>query len=117
MIIDPALAAAFTPLHPQLGRYEVFTSSEPLSVVIQEVGKGGWKVEMLAPLEAFGNAGSYDKSALARLYGGRRVSVSRGWIQQNGRFESLTLISPYPDASLSHLNQGTLILRFIICCP
>ena len=117
MIVDPVLAGLFTPLQPRLGRYEVLTSAAPLSEVIQEVGNAGWKVELLAPLQAFGNAGAYDKAALARLYVGRRVSVSRGWIQRNGHFESLTLISPYPDASLSRLNPGTLIVRFIICCP
>ena len=117
MIVDPALTALFTPLHPQLGRYEVLTSPEPLSAVIHEVGNGDWRVEALAPLDAFGNAGSYDKTALARLYGGRRVSVSRGWIQRNGQFESVTLFSPYPDASFGRLTEGTLIIRFIICCP
>jgi hypothetical protein len=113
---DPALTALFTAGRPQLGYYEVCTSTEPLSVATQQLGKVDWQVETLPPLDAFGAAGGYDKSALSRLYGGRLVSVARGWIQGNGRFESLTLISPYPDRTLSRLVPGTLIIRFIICC-
>ena len=113
---DPALAALFTPRQPQLGRYEVCTTSDPLEVTAGALAKADWKLETMAPLDAFGAAGSYDKSALARLYGGRRASVAHGWIQENGHFESLTLISPYPDGSLSRLIPGTLIIRLIICC-
>jgi hypothetical protein len=116
LLADLKLAALFTPRRPQLGRYEVLTSPEPLSLVIQKLGRAQWTVETLAPLDAFGDAGAYDKSALAQLYGGLRASVSRGWIQENGQFESLTFISPYPDPSLTRLNPGTLIIRFIICC-
>lgn len=110
------LLALFTPAHPDLGRYEVVTSPEPLSSVIQELGRPDWTAEPVAPLEAFGNAGSYDKPALSRLYAGLRPVVAHGWIQQNERFESLTFISPYPDPSLTRLNPGTLTIRFIICC-
>jgi hypothetical protein len=73
-------------------------------------------VEALAPLDAFGSGGLYDRAALARLYGSRRPSVARGWIDEAGRFESLTLISPHPDAGLTRLEPGTLIIRFILCC-
>jgi hypothetical protein len=111
-----SLTQLFTPTRPQLGRYEVLTSPESLSSVIQAIGRPDWAAEAVAPLDAFGHAGSYDKPALARLYGGVRPLVARGWIQQNGRFESLTFISPYPDPSLTRLNPGTLTIRFIICC-
>jgi hypothetical protein len=110
------LLALFTPAHPNLGHYEVATSPEPLSSVIQELGRPDWIPEAVGPLDAFGHAGSYDRPALARLYGGLRPFVARGWIQENGRFESLTFISPYPDPSLTRLNPGTLTIRFIICC-
>jgi hypothetical protein len=107
---DPVLRALFTPVRPQLGRYEVCITPAPLDAV----ARPDWKVEALDPLDAFGTAGLYDRAALARLYGGRRANVARGWIQQNGRFESLTLISPHPDATLSELGSGTLVIRYIV---
>jgi hypothetical protein len=110
---DPALAALFTPPRPQLGRYETCTSNEPL----EAFARPGWPIEVLAPLDAFGVAGRYDRGVLARLYRGQRVRVGRGWVEQDGRFESWTLISPYPDAKLGRLLPGTLVIRFIIREP
>jgi hypothetical protein len=107
---DAVLTTLFTPARPQLGRYEVCTSREPLTAV----ARPGWRIEMLPPLDAFGAAGPYDRAALSRLYGGRRVGVARGWTEEGNRFESLTLISPYPDATLSRLMPGTLVIRHAI---
>ena len=107
---DPTLAAVFTPPRPQLGRYEVCTTPEALTVVAEP----GWSVEAMAPLDAFGAAGSYDRAALARLYGGQRAAVARGWTEQGNRFESITLISPYPDRTFTHLVPGTLVIRHVI---
>jgi hypothetical protein len=70
----------------------------------------------MGPLDAFGSGGAYDRSAVSRLYGGRLASVARGWFRDGERFESVTFVSPYPDATLSRLLPGTLIIRFIICC-
>jgi hypothetical protein len=100
----------FTPRHPQLGRYEVCTTTAKLALVAHPE----WKIKALQPLDAFGAAGSYDRPALSRLYGGRRPSVARGWTEQGGRFESLTFISPYPDATLTRLMSGTLVIRYIV---
>src|SRR5919198_161536 len=50
------------------------------------------------------------RAALSRLYGGRRPRVARGWRRRGDVFESVTLISPYPDASLSRLNPGTMVI-------
>jgi hypothetical protein len=113
---DPIPAALFTPSHPQLGRYDVCSTAEPLDLVARRWARE-WHIEVLGPLDAFGAAGSYDRSAVARLYGGRRATVARTWIQENGRFESLTLISPYPDATLRELRAGTLIIRYIVSEP
>jgi len=107
---NSALTTLFTPARPQLGRYEVFTTLEPLTAV----ARPEWRIETVPPLDAFGAAGSYDRAALSRLYGGRRVSVARGWTEEGNRFESLTLISPHPDAALSRLMPGTLIIRHAI---
>jgi len=62
-------------------------------------------------LEAFGTAGLYDRSKVARLYAGRRVSVVRAPIERDGRtIAAVTLISPYPDATLTRLEPGTMVI-------
>jgi len=105
---DPALVPLFTPPHPRLGRYEVCVSDEPVRPV------NGGPVEALEALDAFGAAGTYDRSKLSRLYGGTRVQVARGWTRTGGRFESITRLSPYPDATLTRLMPGTLEIRWTL---
>jgi hypothetical protein len=104
---DPAFVTLFTPPHPQMGRYEVCTSADAIQAI------NGGPIEALEALDAFGAAGRYDRPALVRLYGGTRVQVARGWIRSGDRFESITRLSPYPDASLTRLLPGTLEIRFI----
>ena len=106
---DPAFAALFTPERPVLGRYEACTDPRPLA----EVAPSDWMVEALEPADAFGGAGAYDHAALARLYGGTRPRVARGWSESGDRFEAVTLISPYPNAAVTKLEPGTLIIRWI----
>jgi hypothetical protein len=101
---DPALTALFTPRHPQIGWYEVCTSSEPLT----------GETEALEALDAFGAAGPYDRAALARVYGGTRVQVARLWTASADRFVSVTRLSPYPDASFTHLLPGTMEIRWTL---
>ena len=101
---DPALTALFTPLRPELGRYEVCTTDEPLE----------GDAEALDALDAFGTAGSYDRAKLQRLYGATRVRVARSWTANASEFVSTTRLSPYPDATLTHLHAGTMEIRFII---
>jgi len=105
---DPVLTALFTPPNPHVGRYQICTTERR----IDEVAEAGWTIESLDPQDAFGRAGSYDRGALARLYRGQRPRVARGWRRLGDRFESVTLISPYPDASLTHLNAGTMVIVF-----
>ena len=102
---DPALTRLFSPAEPSFGRYEVCTTVEPIPD-----GRG----EALEALDGFGAAGAYRRSALARLYGGRRVRVERRWTQSPGRFLSVTRLSPYPNASLTELLSGTMEIRFTI---
>jgi hypothetical protein len=112
---DPALTALFTPPRPGFGRYEVCTTPDPLEDVAAGAGTPHYgPSELLDPLDAFGAAGPYDHSALARLYAGKRVRVARGWIDHGDRFESVTLLSPYPDASLGRLLPGTMIIRWVL---
>ena len=113
---DPAFALLFAPPHPRGGRYEVCPSSEPLTAIVEP----GWTVAATSPLDAFGVAGTYNRAALVHLYGGRRALTAHGWRRleaaAGGGFESVTLISPYPDPSLRRLLPGTLIIRLILCC-
>ncbi len=95
--------------HPQLGRYEVCTTDAPIESV---AAVGARRSNRLEPLDAFGAAGDYDRST-SRLYGGTRARVAREWSEQGGTFESITLISPYPDATLTHLLPGTMVIRWI----
>jgi hypothetical protein len=115
---DPALAHLFTPLHPQLGQYEVCVASATIGDVSEDARRDAFRlseIEELEPLDAFGTSGTYDRSALVRLYGGRRVKVVRGWRQRDDEFESVTLISPHPDAQMQRLAEDTLVIRWT--CP
>ena len=112
---DPAMTALFTPPRPALGRYEVCTTTDPLEEVA--AGTGGphyGPSELLEPLDAFGAAGSYSRAALTRLYAGKRVRVARGWLASADRFESVTLLSPYPDATLTRLLPGTIVITWTL---
>jgi hypothetical protein len=106
---DSVWSALFTPPHPVLGRYEACVDPRPLS----DLAGKGWTVETANPLDAFGRAGLYDRSALARLYGGLRPTVARRWSQTPDAFESLTLIFPSPDTTLTRLLPATLVIRWI----
>jgi hypothetical protein len=105
---DPTLTTLFTPRHPLLGRYEACTDPRPLA----EVAPAAWTVETLEALDAFGAARPYDRAALARVYGGVRARVARGWTRTPDRFESLTFISPYPNRAMTALDWGTLLIRW-----
>jgi hypothetical protein len=112
---DVALTQLFTPPRPVMGRYEVCTTDESIERVIADRSPAPpryGEVEALEPLDAFGAAGTYPRSALARLYRGTRVRTVRGWTGTAGGFQSITLLSPYPDASLSRLLPGTMAIRW-----
>ena len=113
---DPALTALFTPFRPVLGRYEICTTAEPLERAAANT-PGGPRYgpsDMLEPLDAFVAGGPYNRAALVRLYGGTRVRVVRGWVDHGDRFESVTLLSPYPNATLTRLEPGTMMIRWIM---
>jgi hypothetical protein len=70
-----------------------------------------WSVRRLEVGEAFGASGIYEPVRLARLFNGARVEVVRGPVVRDGRtIASVTLISPYPDPSLSRVEPGTLVI-------
>ncbi len=112
---DPALTALFTPLRPGVGRYEVCTTTDPLEEIAARAGGPHYgATELLEPLDAFGAAGSYDRAALTRLYAGKRVRVARGWMEYDDRFEAVTLLSPYPNRTLTRLLPGTMIITWTL---
>ncbi len=115
-ICDPALTAIFTPAHPRLGRYEVCVTAESLSERLGASAAEGVNygtVEHLEVQDAFAATGAYDRPRLTRLYNGRRLEVVRGWRRDGHGFESITLLSPYPDKNLARLMPGTMIIRWI----
>ena len=111
---DPALTLMFTPSRPQLGRYEVCTAAGSIEETMAADTRGlhYGDIEALEALDAFGAGGPYDRARLARLYGGTRVRVARGWTETTGGFESVTLLSPYPDPTLEHLQPGTMMISW-----
>jgi hypothetical protein len=115
---DPAFTRLFTPPRPLMGRYEVCTIDEPIDALVARTAfspaERYGEIEALEALDAFGAAGTFSRPALSRLYGGTRVRVVRGRSAGAGRFESITLLSPYPDPSLIRLLPGTMAIRFTL---
>ena len=106
---------------PRLHRdaYRSFVSALSLADVLRRLAAdplrllppGAWAPQATLPFDAFGEAGTYDRFRLARLYGARRAMVARGPRGRPGAVaESWTLVSPYPDAQLEHLEPGTLLI-------
>jgi len=110
---NAALTALFAPPHPQAGRYEVCTTARPANDSIPEHFQAA-PAERLEALDAFGPAGTYDRAKLAQLFGGQRITVIRAWRQTGEAFESVTLLSPYPDADLRTIQPGTMMIRWIL---
>ena len=114
---DPVLTALLTPKRPGVGRYEVCTTPASIDAVLaEETGQGlrFGPVEATDPLDAFGTAGPYDRSALSRLYGGQRASVAHGWSKEGQGLVSVTLVSPHPDRTWASLVSGTMVIRYVV---
>jgi hypothetical protein len=113
----PVYLELFTPAVHR-SAYQAFVSPLPLGQLLKSLADPGfaappeaWRPERQLALDAFGRAGRYDRSKLARLYGARRVDVARAPRVDGGRVvEAWTLVSPYPDPLLERLEPGTLIL-------
>ena len=109
MSCDPALAARFTPRRPLLGRYEVCTDPRPL----EDVAPAGWAVLALDPVDAFGAAGSYDRTALPAALR-RRPRPRRPRLDgHGGSIRVADLHLTVPNAALTALEPGTLVIRWI----
>ena len=115
----PEFLAIFAPAAPRSAAYRMRVADADVESVLRQLDEdpallrvpGAWEVRGLAPADAFGNAGTYDRSKLARLYGAERARVARGARLESGRVvESWSLISPYPDPALQTLRTGTLLI-------
>jgi hypothetical protein len=107
---------------PRLHRdaYRAFVSALPVEELLRRLTDdpqlqhppGSWTTVQAAPADAFGDAGSFHRFRLVRLYGSTPARVARGpRVADDGRtLGAWTLVSPYPDPSLMRLERGTLIL-------
>ena len=120
----PEYLALFAPSGPRRDAYETFVSPLVLDAVLKgllsEPGvlavPGAWQPKPELPFDAFGQTGRYDRWKLAELYGARRPFVARGPRGDGTRVtEVWTLVSPYPDPSLTRLEPGT--LRIVLRVP
>ena len=114
-----AHARLFTPERVPAGTYRVYVSDLGLDDALRSVTAdpalsawpGAWRIESLAPVDALGLTGPYDKSVIARVYGGTPARVARGpRMVAEQPVEAWTLISPYPDDRLRRLVPGTLLI-------
>jgi hypothetical protein len=116
---DPALARLFTPLSAPAGTYVVYTTSETVEALAGRLraldlspAPGAWQPARPEANGAFGQDGTYDRARLARLFNGKRVTVVRGSFVRHAQRLAYTLVSPYPDASLSRIVDGTMVIEF-----
>ena len=114
---DEQLARLFTPLAAPRGTFEVYRSPRRIEALAAELAAldpapsaGAWKVGPLGPADAFGSASPYDAPKLAQLYVGTLPLVARGSLRGADGVVAYTLISPWPDASLSALQPGTMVI-------
>jgi hypothetical protein len=115
----PEYLPLFAPAGPRGEPYRAFVSPLGLDAVLARLqavpGRllppGAWEPKAQLPFDAFGQTGRYDRWKLAQVYGSRRALVARGPWGTNGQVtETWTLISPYPDPSLTRLESGTLLI-------
>jgi hypothetical protein len=116
-------APEYVPLLAPVGgrdtAYRFYTSTADLDSALRLLQQdptltrepGSWEPSPTLPLDVFGQAGRYDRSAMARVYGARQPRVARGARMVSGRVvESWTLVSPFPDSGLTRLETGTLLI-------
>ncbi len=118
---DATLTRLFTPPAAPAGTYRVYVAGsaiETVAAAFKAVAQsddvsGAWVIQETDPQSAFGDAGPYNRTKVARLYVGVPTRVARGPVVRDGRTRtSITLVSPYPEPSLARLERGTLIIEF-----
>jgi hypothetical protein len=116
---DARLTHLFTPAAAPAGIYQVFRSTRSIAELSSALRAldpspvaNAWRVAPLAPVDAFGTVGAYDAPKLARLYMGSRPEVARGSLRTADGLVAYTLIAPWPDADLTALQPGTMVIVF-----
>jgi hypothetical protein len=119
---DAELTRLFTPggLAIPPGTYVVYRSPKTLADLAAALkacdpspAPGAWDIQRPEPLDAFPAYGQHDRSRLARLFNGRRVTLTRGSLLVDGRRVAFVLIAPYPDPTLSAIvDRGTMVIVF-----
>ena len=114
---DEALRQLFTPSSLPAGTFRVHRSDQHISALAAALkvldlspAEGAWLVDRAGVFDAFGAEGPYDKPRLALLFGGSSPSVARGTLVTAEGRVAITLIEPYPDAALTSLRQGTMVI-------
>jgi len=116
----PEYVRLFAPARAHREAYHAYVSPLGLATVLRDLEKdrsllrppGAWTPSALLPSDAFGRTGSYETWKMARLFGALRATVARGPRGEDGHHpaETWTLVSPYPDENLEHLEPGTLLI-------
>jgi hypothetical protein len=115
----PEYLALVAPAGSRSAAYRTFTLPLDIDAALRRLENdeslvrvpGAWRPRAMLPLDAFGQAGRYDRSGMAQVYGGQLPRVARGARAVDGRVvESWTLISPYPNPELRRLEPGTLLI-------
>jgi hypothetical protein len=115
----PEYVRLLAPAGGRASAYRIYVSPLDLQTTLQRLRRdatlvrtpGAWQPRRVLPSDAFGQAGRYDRSAMARVYGAQQPRVARGGRMENGQVvESWTLVSPYPDTMLGRLEAGTLLV-------
>jgi hypothetical protein len=121
---DAALTRMFTPIAAPPGEYVVYRSDRPIAAIAAELkgldpdpSPGAWEPQRPEAHDAFGQEGPYDRSRLARLFRGKRVTLIRGSLTDGPQRVAYTLISPYPSPSLDAIVPGTMVIRYEIRPP
>ncbi len=116
---DPSLTRVFTPLHAPSDAYRAYVADARIEDVAARLSRaseppppaGAWTIRPAELLEAFGSVPRWDRSRVARLYGGTFPRMARGPLVRQGRvWGSVTLVSPFPDAVYQRLRSGTLVI-------
>jgi hypothetical protein len=122
---EPVLLRLCAPHGPTRDAFEMRSFEDGVERVMRQVTEavrpctvGAWSSETLSPVDAVGPFGQADPWKLAELFGARQVTVRRAPLREGDRVtRSLTLISPYPDAGLTHILPGTLLITVSLPSP
>ncbi len=121
---DQALTRLFTPMAAPAGQYVVYRSDRPIAALTAELkaldpdpAPGAWEALRPEAHDAFGQEGPYDRSKLARLFRGKRVTLVRGSLVEGDLRVGYTLISPFPSPRLDAIVEGTMVIRYEIRPP